>query len=143
MTNNLNFPGIFRGFVELVAIDSPQDLTANWADLGSEIKVDGAQTVLLWVVLDINDSENARVRALGKRESVGDEEYTFPIRTVSATKVTVEVDYTEFASDDDQNMILAVDLDGGVPYLQFQVQTGTVGASAGNIAAHASSSQRS
>ena len=129
----LDFPGILGGPEELVAAASPQTLTALWADVGSELYVQGARSVALWIQLDINGSTNARVRCLAKHESAGALEYSLPIRTVGASAVLVEEEYVEFNVDADQNVILSWDLDGLVPYVQFQAQVGAVGAHAAQI----------
>ena len=123
--------GQLSGPVELIS--SAQDLTGAWVDLGDELKVEYAQKIGLYINLDINDSVNARIRLLAKYESGGTDEYTFPIRTVSSSNVTVAAEYIEFSSDADQKMILSWDLDGLVKYIQIQVQAGTVGATAGQV----------
>lgn len=117
----------------LALISAAQDLTANWVDLGGEISTENVQNIGLYLNLDINDSQDARVRLLAKHTSGGTDEYTLPIRTVSASDVKVQPEYTEFAVDADQKMLVAAVLDAIVPFCQFQVQAGTVGASAGQI----------
>jgi len=130
---SLNFPGIIKGPETLVAAAAPQALTANWVDLGNEQYVAGARRAGLWLTLDINDSTDARVRCLAKHENAGAEEYTLSIRTVGASDVKLEPEYFEFNVDEDRLMLLSVELDGLVPYVQFQVQAGVVGATAGQI----------
>ena len=129
---NLDFPGQTGGPAQAL-IAAAQDLTANWVDLGDELHVQGAANIALWVELDINDSVNARVRMLAKWESGGANEYVLPIYSTAADLVHVEAEYVEFNDDVDQSMILSWELDGVVPYVQFQVQAGTVGATAGQI----------
>ena len=114
-------------------ISSPQNLTGSWADLGAEIDTNGAKVIGLWATLDINDTNNARVRVLAKHTSAGAEEYQLPIRTVSASDVKIDAEYIEFNSDADQLMVVSFDLDCVVPYVQFQVTAGTAGASPGQI----------
>ncbi len=116
----------------MLLISSAQDFTASWADLGWEIDTRGADTVGLFVVLDINDSSNARVRALAKHTE-GGEEYSLPIRTISSTDVKIDIEYIEFNLDADQNLIISFQLDNVVPFVQFQIQAGTVGATAGQV----------
>lgn len=128
---NLEFDGRIGGPHTLIA--AAQDLTANWADLGAELTVGGARFLGLFVELDINGSANARVRVLAKHTSAGTNEYVLPIRTVGASDVKVEDEYMEFNVDADQSMLLSWDLDGLVPYVQFQVMAGAVGAPAGQI----------
>lgn len=114
-------------------ITSAQNLTASWADLGNEVAMGGYNMIAVWVTLDINDSVNARVRVLAKHESGGTEEYTLPIETISASDVKVEAAYFEFNVDADQLMCIPIEIRNVVPYVQVQVQTGTVGTTAGQI----------
>ena len=117
----------------IVLISVAQFLTDTWVNLGSEIDTRGEDTLGVWINLDINDTLNARMRALAKHELGGTDEYFLPIRTVSAADVKVEDEYIEFANDTDQKMLLEVGLDNIIPFVQMQVQAGTVGASAGRI----------
>lgn len=130
---NLDFPGVFKGPEELIAPASPQNLTAVWADLGNELYVEGAWTISLWLNVDINNSQNARVRLLAKRESAGADEYSLAIETVGASAISVEEEYKEFNVDADQKVKLDWTLGGSISYVQFQVQAGVVGAVAGQI----------
>jgi len=130
---NLDFPGIIGGPHELVAVASPQTITAAWVDLGAELYVAGASSAGLWVNLDINGSTNVRLRVLAKHASDGADEYVLPIRAVGASSVLVEDEYIEFNDDDDQKMLLPWSLNGTVPYVQFQVMAGALGAPAGII----------
>ena len=129
----LSFDGIIGGPHELLAAASPQNLTAAWADLGAELSVWGASSIALWVNLDINNSVNARVRLLAKHTSAGTDEYVLPIRTVGASAVLVEDEYIEFNVDADQKMALSWDLNGLVPYVQFQVMAEVAGTTPGQI----------
>ncbi|GAG25429.1 unnamed protein product, partial [marine sediment metagenome] len=108
-------------------------LTNAWADLGDELFVRGAEWIALYVVLDINDSQNARVRLLAKLEADGANEYSLPIRTVAADVVRIEPEIKEFNVDADQSIALSWHLDKSVSWVQFQVQAGVVGAVAGQI----------
>lgn len=116
----------------VITVDTtPTDFTANWAQLGSEIDMRGYNTLLLYGVLDINDSTNARIRVVGRHTSLGTD-YPVAIETVSSSDIKVEAEYIEFNVDADQNMILKVKTDG-IPYVAVQIQAGAVGASAGHF----------
>ena len=112
-----------------VYIDGGKVCTGSWANLGPIIDASGSDAVGIWINLDINDSTNFRVRAVGRLTATGDD-YLMPIRSASASDVKVEGEYIEFNVDADQKMILEVGTDQVVPFLQFQVQVGVVGASA-------------
>jgi hypothetical protein len=92
------------------------------------------------VTLDINNSLDARVRALAKHTSAGADEYTFPILTPTASQVNVDAEFIEFTQDADQKMLIKVECDNVVPYVQFQIMAvtpddggGTVGTIAASI----------
>lgn len=127
---NLNWPGLFQGPEELIA--AAQNLTVNWVALGVEQDVRGAHFCAVYLTLDINDSTNARVRLLTRHTS-GGVLHVLPILTVAADAVTVQDRYYEFNDDADQSMVLPWELDGTVGFVVVQVQTGVVGANAGQI----------
>lgn len=127
----MNLRGHYQGRSNIIG--APQNLTAAWVDLGGEIDTRYSQRIGMWITLDINGSANARIRLLAKHTSGGSEEYVLPIRNVSASDVKVEPEYIEWNNDADVLMVLASDLDGLIPYVQLQVQAGTVGAPAGQI----------
>jgi len=130
-TTDLSFNGVYTSPQQLVS--SAQALTGTWADLGSEYLVAGASYAGLYANLDINLSNNARVRFLAKHALAHADEFVLPIRTVSSSSVSVEAEYTEFNVDADQKVLLGVDLDGVVMVGQWQVQVGTVGGTAAQI----------
>lgn len=127
--------GIFQSrLVTQEVKTTPQDITASWVDIGSEIVMAGFSELGLWIDLDINDSENVRIRVLAKNDEVSStSEYNLPIKTVGSTDVKVESLYYEFNEDDDQKMLLEIDTSGHAKKVQIQIQAGTVGASAGQI----------
>jgi len=115
-------------------ISSAQDLTNAWADLGDPVKMANRSTCGLWINLDINATNNARVRALAQLDQSGTlGEFFLPIKTVSTSDIKVQDEYIEFNDDADQKMILEVETNNLIPWLQFQVMAGTVGATAGQI----------
>lgn len=130
MTTNISFPGGTAG--PLALISSAQNLTANWVDLGSELDTEGVRTIGLYLTLDINDSLNARVRLVTLHTS-GGTEHVIPIRSVGTSDIAVEDEYIEFEDDADQSMMLPFEIYAVCPCVKFQVQAGTVGASAGQI----------
>ena len=114
-------------------ITSAQTLTASWVDLGAELDMSSYKRALIWINLDINDSLNARVRALGKLANNATLEYSFPIKVVGSSDVKVDDEYIEFNVDADQQMILEVETNGLIPFLQFQIQAGTAGVAPGQF----------
>lgn len=114
-------------------ISSAQTVTASWADLGAEQDVSKFKRVGLWVNLDINLSNNVRVRALAKLGSGATLEYPVAIKTVGASDIGVVGGYYEFTSDSDQQAYFEIETNGLIPVLQWQVIAGTLGATAAII----------
>jgi hypothetical protein len=119
------FMGLIKGPTTLQA--TPQAFSNGWADLGDEIETKGAQTIVLWITVTINNSQNLRARLLAKREEDGTDEYLLPIRTIAADVVLIEDEYLEANEDVSESMALSWALDGAIPFVQFQIQAGTVG----------------
>ena len=112
---------------------SAQSFTDSWVDYGPEISTDGHDRISLWFNIDINDTVDAQVRLLAKHERNGADEYTFPIETVSDSVITIKPEYVEFSEDTDGKRVISFNLDQVVPFVQVQIQAGTIGASAGQI----------
>lgn len=112
-------------------VSTAVDFTAAFADLGVEIPCAGYKKIGVWLTLDVNDSENMRIKALAKHTSGGAEEYNLPIESAAPDKITVQDEYYEFVDDNDQLVLLTIEVDNIVPYLQLQIQAGVVGATAG------------
>lgn len=118
---------------DVVAIsETPQNFTTSWVDYGSQHDTRGYKAACVWWTLDINDTNNPRVKAVASHTSAGTE-YDFPIKTASASDVKIEDEYFEWNVDADNLTLLCWTLDNAVPYLQFQIQAGTAGATPGQI----------
>ena len=111
---------------------TPQNFTASWVDYGVEIGTDGHDRISIWTDLDINDTKNARMRLVGRHTKAGDD-YDFLIKTIYDTHISVKNEYLEFATDADGKSVISFELDEIVPFIQVQIQAGTVGATAGQI----------
>lgn len=122
---------VWNRYTVPAVVEEDQDLTASWAALGDVIDVRGYTELYLYINLDINDSLNVRIRALGQMTVDGDG-YVLPIEAVSSTEIKVTSQYIEFDVDADQKMILRVDV-GAIPFVSIEVQAGTAGASPGAI----------
>lgn len=114
-------------------VGAAQDLTAAFADLGAEIPMSGYKKLGVWLTIDINDSENARIKALAKHTSGGSEEYNLPIESIAPDVITIQDEYYEFNDDSDQLVLLTIETNNIVPYIQLQVEAGVVGGTAGQI----------
>jgi len=100
-----------------------QDLTASYADFGAEIDVRGYTFIALFIVADVNDSEDVDLKILGKHESAGADEYE--IDGVSV-KTLWSGSGTDFKKVYEFNT-------GSIPYIQVQAIADTAGATAGDL----------
>lgn len=121
-------------FTSAAAVSTGQAVSSGWADFGDEIDVQGYKSLLVWTSLTHYASSNCRVKALAKHATSGADEYELPIKTVSTSDVKVNSLYYELDSDATQKMLLDFDITA-VPYVQLQIQAGTVGTTGDVIAA--------
>lgn len=115
-------------------IDAPQNFTLNWEDLGPVLPTMGMTTAALWVTVDINNTQNARFRVIGKKTVDDVTDYPLPILDVAATVIGVEPNLCELTTDADQSIVIGFEIDNAIPWIQFQTQAGVLGVSVGNVA---------
>jgi hypothetical protein len=120
----------------LELINSSQILNTSWSNLGLLQNVEGYTTLGLFLKIDINNSANLEVRAIGKTSKTSIDDYILNI--VQLTDYTNAIVKTKTGSiqmdnDVDQNLILEIVTLNLVPYVQIQVKVGTVGATAAEI----------
>ncbi len=109
-----------------------QDFTASWVDYGDEIGTDGFDSLGLWLNININDTKDARFRALAKHTRGGDT-HLLPINVETPSVVNVGDEYSEIINDVDARRVVSFTLDKIIPFVQIQIQAGTVGAPVGQI----------
>ena len=116
-------------------IDTAQAVTASFVDLGEEQSMEGFTKLGLFLNIDINDSLNIQIQAIGKTKPGGTIEYLLPIRSAnfSAGQVGVKTFILEMVDDINQGIILEVETGNLIPFVQLQVKALTVGAAAGQI----------
>lgn len=102
---------------------SAQDLTSSYADYGAEIDVRGYTRLGLFIVMDVNDSEDVDLKFLAKHESGGTDEYE--VDGLSEERLWS-------GSGTDAKKYYEIDV-GTVPYIQLQAKAGVVGATAGDL----------
>lgn len=112
-------------------------LTATFNDIGDAIGVQGWDSLALYVKVDINSSQNARLKFLAKTEVDDTDLFLMdhnrmkcPYATIPATE-----DYIELDSDADQLVEVVIPDLYGIAAVQVQVSAGTVGETAGAITA--------
>lgn len=109
--------------------------SATWNDIGEPIGVKGWDSLALYVKVDINDTQNARIKFLAKTEVADTDLFLMDHNRVKCPSATVPAteDYIELDSDADQSVeILIPDL-YGIEAVQVQISAGTAGASPGAI----------
>lgn len=116
-----------------VVKSTSQALTNAWADLGGEVLTLGYKKIGVWIKIDINDSQNVRLRALPKLDAGATDEYSLSTKVITATDVALTAQYFEFSTDADGNYFIEIDTSGLIFYTQLQVMAGVVGAGPGNI----------
>lgn len=112
--------------------DGEQEFTAVWVNYGPEICTDGLFCLSAWLDLQKNNSEDMRIRALAKHTKGGDG-YVFPIKNTTSSVVSIDDEYFEFTTDEDEKRVISFAVDCVIPYVQFQIQAGVVGGSPGKI----------
>lgn len=114
-------------------ISSAQTLTGSFADLGNEINASGYKYVTLYLTIDINSSNDVRIKVLGKHTVAGSEEFVFDPDLLNAADTTASTSYIEFDTDADQLATVRIPVDNALPVLQIQASVGTVGATGADI----------
>jgi len=121
MVSSLN--NVWNQYTDSETLVTAQDLTAAYADFGAEIDVRGYNTLGVFVVSDVNDSENVTLKALAKTTSGGTDEFelesngSYELWTTGASDAKT---YYEFEVD-------------AIPFIQLQAIAGTVGGTAGDL----------
>lgn len=118
----LNINPEYAQYTDWVNLVTAQDLTASYADFGSEIDCRWYNRLGVWITYDVNDSENVKLKALAKYESAGSIEAEFTDNE--------ETLWTTSASDG--SMYIEFDI-WTIPYIQLQWIAWTVGATAGDL----------
>jgi hypothetical protein len=103
-------------------IVTEQDLTASYADYGPEIDMRGFNVLGIFLIADVNDSENVNLKALVKHTFDHVDEYD-----IVATPIAL---WTTGASDFKRYYEINI---GAAPIVQLQAIAGTVGATAGDL----------
>lgn len=114
---------VYSRYTDADTLVSAQDLTNAYADFGAEIDMQGYNRLGVFIVADVNDSENVTLKVLGKHESGGTDEYTIdgiPNETLWTTGASDFKKYYEFDV-------------GTIPFIQLQAIAGTVGGTAGDL----------
>lgn len=120
-------------YVPVAVKTTAQDVTDAWANIGDIVMTKDAQAIQLWADVDINSSQNIRIRVVGMMSEAGTAYEPSVAGAFSSGVALVDKGYYEINADADQKIVLRVPLNKMFPFAQIQVQAGTVGATAGQI----------
>lgn len=109
--------------------------SATWNDIGEPIGVKGWDSLALYVKVDINDTQNARLRFYGKTEVADTDLFLMDHNRIKCPNATIPAteNYIELDSDADQLIEVVIPDLYGIEAVQVQISAGTAGASPGAI----------
>lgn len=115
-------------------ISASQNITSSWTDLGQIYDCFGFTVIGIFLKLTINDSQDFRIRLVGKTSENDSVEYSIPFKLDTIENSWVKYgDYVEIDIDIDKNMLLFFNIEGVLPCFKVQVQAGFVGSTAAQI----------
>jgi hypothetical protein len=114
---------VWNQYTDAEELVDAQDLTDSYADFGAEIDMRGFTHLSVYIITDVNSSENVTLKLLGKHTSAGTDEYELNGGTTQAL-------WTTGASDSKLHYEFDVK---GTPFIQLQAIAGTVGGTAGDL----------
>jgi hypothetical protein len=109
------------------------EATAAFMPLGAEIRVEGTQYLAIYATVDINSSNDIRLKATARLES-GGTDYVIDHSQILYSRDSVATDksYIKVANDEDQYLMWLIPV-YGYAYIQLWLSAGTVGETAGQI----------
>lgn len=119
----------------LTPLMSMAKFTASYNDIGEPIGVKGWDSLALYVKVDINDTQNARLRFYGKTEVADTDLFLMDHNRIKCPNATIPAteNYIELDSDADQLIEVVIPDLYGIEAVQVQISAGTAGASPGAI----------
>jgi len=123
VTKTIDQSPLWSRYSDAETLVTAQDLTAAYADFGSEIDMQGYTHLRIAIVADANDSEDVTLKLLGLDESGGSDEYEIEGGTTQALWA---------GAGSDSKFSYTFDVKG-TPFVQLQAIAGTVGATPGDL----------
>jgi len=111
---------IWNRYTDYETLVTAQDLTITYADFGSEISTAGINKVGLFIIGDVNTSEDCDLKILGKYESGGTDEFELDGTDVLRLWSGTGTDFKNY-------YVIETDT---IPYIQIQAKVGTLGTAA-------------
>jgi hypothetical protein len=109
------------------------EVTTTFLPLGEEIRVEGTEYLAIYGKVDINSTNNMRLKATARLES-GGTDYVIDHSQIKYSRDAVAADksYIEIANDEDQYFMWLIPI-YGYSHIQLWISAGTVGATAGEM----------
>jgi len=108
---------LWSRYTDYETLVTAQDLTTSYADYGSEISTAGYKTLGIFIIGDVNTSEDCDLKILGKYKSGGTDEFELDSTDVKRL-------WSGVGSDFKKHYLIETD---GLPYIQLQAKVGTLG----------------
>ena len=122
-------------YLDLNIKTTAQNLTGNFADLGSEINCQGYKHLKVYLDITIGDSEGVTLQGLAKRVPGGDG-FHLPLAQVDVAEDEVLIDQEILVTNYNTSARQCYDFNlAGVKFLQLQVKAGVAGGGPGNVKA--------
>lgn len=115
---------VWNQYTDPETLAEAQDLTDSYADFGVEIDMRGYNRLGVFIITDVNDSENVDLKVLGKHTSEGADKYEID-------SISTKTLWTTGATD--AKLAYTFETDGAIPFLQLQAIAGTVGSTPGDL----------
>ena len=117
----ISLVNVWNRYTDAETLVTAQDLTDTYADYGAEIDMSGYTHLRVGIVLDVNDSTDITLKALGLNEAGGIDEFEIEGGSTQTIAHTADAKYSyEF------------DVKGS-PFVQLQAKAETVGATPGDL----------
>jgi len=123
--------GAYSPTTDLIA--AAQTVTGSWVDLGLLTDTRGFNTIAVWFNLTINNTTGFRLRCIARHTETSSDDYLLPIATVSNANVQIQDEYFELVDNADQKLVVSCDIFNVIPWCQFQISAGTVGATGATV----------
>lgn len=109
------------------------EVTTAFLPLGEEIRVEGTEYLAIYGKVDINSTNNMRLKATARLES-GGTDYVIDHSQIKYSRDAVATDksYIEIANDEDQYLMWLIPI-YGYSHIQLWISAETVGATAGEM----------
>ena len=98
------------------------EITDTLAKAGHRIDTRGVKSICIWTNIDIGTSTNVTLKAYAFPEKDSAAAFEFPIRTVASSKANVEDELFEFSVDGDQRVVLELELNKVIPFIEIHAK---------------------